>query len=220
MYIDMHVHAEGSWDSSATVNDYLRKAMELKKQGYRIDGLCVSEHDRHKIPSPSAELLEQSGLTVLTTVEDTLYYGHALVILETEEHYLEYMKTKYDLRGEDRLENVDSLGGIIIPTHPFRYSGHSFGRALDHLEKIDTIECLNGTNSREENERALNFMASHNGKLRGVGGSDAHYIREFALCLTHFEANIRNNADLIKALKGRKFKAVYLEETKDDTKRK
>ncbi|MBI4595651.1 MAG: PHP domain-containing protein [Candidatus Tectomicrobia bacterium] len=214
MYIDMHVHAEGSWDSSATLNDYLKRAMELKKQGYPIDGLCISEHDRYKQPHPDPALLEQSGLTVLTIVEDTLYHGHALVILETDEDYLEYMKSKYDLRGEDKLENVDSWGGVIIPTHPFRYSGHSFGIALDHLEGIDTIESMNGTNSREENQRALNFMALHNGKFQGIGGSDAHYIREFAACLTHFEAEIRSNGDLIKALKSRKFQAVYLEETK------
>lgn len=213
MYIDMHVHAEGSWDSSATLNDYIRKAMELNGQGYRIDGLCISEHDRYKEPVSERELLEQSGLTVLTIMEDSLYYGHALVILETEEHYKEYMRVKYDLRGENKIERIESMGGVIIPAHPFRFSGNSFGMALDRLDSINIIESLNGTNSRQENERAQAFMALHDGRFRGVGGSDAHYVREFATCLTRFGDDIRDNSDLIKALKGGGFEAVWLADT-------
>jgi hypothetical protein len=63
------------------------------------------------------------------------------------------------------------MGGVIIPTHPFRYSANSFGLALDHLDSINIIESLNGTNSNKENERALAFMALHNGRFKGVGGA-------------------------------------------------
>ncbi len=214
MYIDMHVHAEGSWDSSATLNDYMKKTVELKEEGYQIDGICISEHDRYKEPIPDQKLLEESGLTVFTIMEDSLYYGHALIILDTEEHYKEYMKTKYDLRGNDRIEKIESMGGVIVPTHPFRYSANSFGMALDHLNSINIIESINGTNSRKENERALAFMALHNGRFRGVGGSDAHYLREFAACLTRFEVEIKDNSDLIDALKSGDFRALWLAETK------
>lgn len=213
-YIDMHTHAEGSWDSSASVNDYLIRSIELNQQGYQIDGVCISEHDRYKEPFPDPELLRQSGLIVLTIMEDSLYYGHALVILESKEIYVEYMKMKYDMRGEDKIEKIESMGGVIIPTHPFRYSANSFGMALDQLDKINIIESLNGTNTQQENERALAFMALHNGRFRGVGGSDAHYIREFATCLTRFEDDIKSCSDLIKGLKGGKFGAVRLADTK------
>jgi hypothetical protein len=85
---------------------------------------------------------------------------------------------------------------------------------LGGLQNIDIIESLNGTNSTNENEEALAFMTLHQGRFKGVGGSDAHYVREFGRCLTWFEDDITNNADLIKALKGEKFKAVHMVETK------
>jgi hypothetical protein len=188
--------------------------MELNKEGYKIDGICISEHDRYKKPVPDPALLEESGLVVMTTMEDSLYYGHALIILETAEHYREYMKIKFDLKGDNKIALLESMGGVVIPTHPFRYSANSFGMALDQLKDITIIESLNGTNSQKENERALAFMALHNGRFHGIGGSDAHYLREFATCMTSFQDEINDNAGLIRALKSGRFEAVSLADTK------
>ena len=63
---------------------------------------------------------------------------------------------------------------------------------------------------RYRNARADDLCQSHN--LLGIGGSDAHLTSHIATCMTDFEADIRNESNLVDALLGKAFQPVWLKD--------
>ena len=74
-----------------------------------------------------------------------------------------------------------------------------------------TVEALNGSSRKGENERAQELVQRYS--YLGTGGSDAHFVSAIATCLTYFRAEIRTETDLVTALKGGEFRPVRIEET-------
>ena len=44
MYIDLHVHSKMSDDAGGTVEGYLKWINVLRKKGYQVDGIALTEH--------------------------------------------------------------------------------------------------------------------------------------------------------------------------------
>jgi hypothetical protein len=79
------------------------------------------------------------------------------------------------------------------------------------IEKIVAIEVLNGGSNNEENARAQLIANKYNFKT--VGGSDAHFVSSIGKCVTLFKSEIKNEEDLVRALKNDNYSA-YEEQSK------
>ena len=72
------------------------------------------------------------------------------------------------------------------------------------------VERLNGSNRPGEQERADELVAAR-GYL-GTGGSDAHVVSAIGSCMTQFDGEVRNEADIVRLLRQGKFRAARLDE--------
>jgi hypothetical protein len=82
--------------------------------------------------------------------------------------------------------------------------------AEELLGSICCIETRNGGMTRKSNDQAETLCKKH--KLFGTGGSDAHHITHLGRCVTVFEDEPANEAELIEALRGGRYRACYYED--------
>ncbi|MFH1123256.1 MAG: PHP-associated domain-containing protein, partial [Pseudomonadota bacterium] len=73
----------------------------------------------------------------------------------------------------------------------------AMGRPL--FEAVDAIEALNSKVTEKENR--FSFEVAECLGLPATGGSDAHEVSEVGIFATRFSRNIRNEADLVEALR-------------------
>ena len=65
MYLDLHSHSVSSDDSRATVEQYLKWIQVLRKRGYTVDGIVLTEHrqfDADKDYSVLAPTVQRTGV--------------------------------------------------------------------------------------------------------------------------------------------------------------
>jgi predicted metal-dependent phosphoesterase TrpH len=142
------------------------------------------------------------GVEVYTTSGDILVFGLSGEVIP-------------DMDFDELLDMVRSEGGLMVAAHPTRgYWGHHRKYKgyppRDVLERVDAIETLNGGCSRQANLLAAG-LAEEMG-LPQVGGSDAHIASQVGKCVTVFENVIRDEAELIEALREGRCRAAYLED--------
>jgi predicted metal-dependent phosphoesterase TrpH len=109
----------------------------------------------------------------------------------------------------DLKEEVDRAGGFIVLAHPFRgflivglgQTGQTVENAMTRalFKHVHAVETLNGKVTPNEN-RFASQVAEGLG-LPATGGSDAHEVDEVGKYATRFQTEIRNERDLIQALK-------------------
>ncbi|GIX49626.1 MAG: hypothetical protein KatS3mg131_3837 [Candidatus Tectimicrobiota bacterium] len=138
--------------------------------------------------------------------------GHLLVygLSERVLAHVDIGKRMHD--GRRLIAELDRLGAVAVPAHPFRESafGTVLERNLAEVAGVRIIEGYNGQNRPEDNQRAL-ALAERYG-LRCVGGSDAHYLSHkwFLTCATVFEEPIASAADLVEALRYGTYRPLVL----------
>jgi hypothetical protein len=167
-----------------------------------LDGIAITEHDhtwsRQEIEGIKRET--DTGLLILRGQEVSSMYGHLLVFGHSE--YL----AQYSLN--EIIEKVRINGGIVIPSHPFRYGNTD--RDINDLrmefEQFDAIEALNGNQDEFQNRFGIRIMEELG--LTGVGGGDAHSARMIGSYATEFYNEIRNEEDLIREIKAGRCKPV------------
>ena len=210
---DLHLHTvRGSSDSSLLPEQLIEEARRIG-----LDGICLTEHSGGWEEREVEEVFGDSGLTVIRAIEVNTEMGHILVF--GLNRYVDGMHTAAGLR-----KVVDAAGGVMISAHPFR---NFFNRppynvnllfqnvngnrpttaiaASKHplFELVDDVEVANGSNTDQENHFTLE-VARHLGFV-GTGGSDAHSTHGIGKCVTIFDGDIRNESDLIEALKAKAF---------------
>ena len=213
---DLHLHTvHGSSDSGLT-------PAQLVEEAHRIglDGVCLTEHsggwEQHQIDAAFGD----SGLTAIRAIEVDTDMGHILVF--GLHRYQSGMHTAAGLR-----KVADAAGAVMVSAHPFRnffnrppYNVNLLFRSANGARPstateaskhplfslVDDVEIANGCNTDQENLFTLD-VARHLG-LRGTGGSDAHSTHGIGKCVTVFDGDIRNQADLIEALKAKAFYAA------------
>ena len=214
MFVDMHCHSVSSDDARATVEQYLKWIQVLRKRGYRIDSIVLTEHRKYDVAADYSALSREYEVVVLRGSELDTRYGHFLVY-GVNDRLLKSVDLA-DLRLDPLalMREAEECGAVAIPAHPGR-----FGIGLcEHVDKgtdfsdVTTVELLNGSNRRGENERALELVKAW--KLKGTGGSDAHFVSAVGTCLTEFAQPIRDEQELVEALRAGEFRAVHLEETR------
>jgi predicted metal-dependent phosphoesterase TrpH len=221
MILDMHVHTQISRDATATVEDYCQ-ALVRYRDIYPVDGFVLTEHRVIDRSIDYRQLGEQYGLLILQGVEVDGDFGHILLYGVTDEclRYIDIANRRLNDREVIRI--MRDCGGIAVPAHPFRESIH--GRALeekrDWVAEIEIIEQFNGANTEAQNAKASAIVARDG--LRGIGGSDAHYVNWFLKYATVFERRVETMQEVATELRAGRFVPMQLPQaalTQDDSTR-
>lgn len=206
MKFDMHCHTkEGSIDAKVELESYVKKLAGL---GY--DGMLVTDHnsykghDRWRTIRRYVQKAAGKPFVVLRGIEyDTRNGGHMLVVLP------ERVKTRaFEARGMSvqQLEQlVHKLGGIIGPAHPYGNGYFAFmhtragkkDKALMH--KFDFVESFNACSKPFQNRLAKKLARRYH--KPELGGSDGHRDEAIGTAFTEIDWDVRNNDDLIRAVK-------------------
>lgn len=209
MILDMHVHTQISRDATATVEEYCR-ALQAYREFSPVDGFVLTEHRAIDRSIDYRRLAERYGIVIFQGVEVDGDFGHILLYGVTDEFLRHVDITNRRLNDREVIRIIKECGGIGIPSHPFRES--LYGRALEGrrewVEGVEVIEQFNGANTEEQNGKASAVIARDG--LRGIGGSDAHYVNWFLKCATVFEHRVETIEALAQELSAGRFAPVRL----------
>jgi predicted metal-dependent phosphoesterase TrpH len=103
---------------------------------------------------------------------------------------------------------VEEEGAAMVIAHPWRYNKDLGPRWDEVPDLFDAVEVYNGSDSNDANAYVARMVAERG--LVGVGGSDAHSPGPVGSCATRLHDPIRDEADLIRALKGGSLEPVHL----------
>ena len=162
------------------------------------------------------KLGDRYGIQIFQGVEVDGDFGHILLYGVTDEcrRYIDLANRRLNDREVVRI--MKECGGIAIPAHPFRESVH--GKALeekrDWVAGVEIIEQFNGANSEVQNAKASAIIARDG--LRGIGGSDAHYVNWFLKCATVFERQVETMPALVEELYAGRFAPMQLPQPADE----
>ncbi len=138
--------------------------------------------------------------------------GHLLVYGINERVLERFDLTKRMHDGRRIIAELENLGAVAVPSHPFRESvfGSIIERNITEVSGVHILERYNGQNSDKQNDRADALCAQH--ALRGLGGSDAHYVHPtwFLTCATTFDETITSSEELVEALHYGHYRPVTL----------
>jgi len=205
MIVDLHVHtAPASPCASASAHAMIEEAKHVG-----LDAICFTDHNHVWKAEQIEELRQKYGMLICRGNEITTNQGDILVFGLDDD-----IRGIIDL-GELR-QRVLRVGGFMIVAHPFRgflavgleAAGLTPEKAAERglFQLVDAVEVLNGRSNGNENEFST-AVAERLG-LPATGGSDAHETFELGLYATSFSARIRNEDDLIEALKSRAYSPV------------
>jgi len=186
MLIDLHCHTRVYSACSALTPDALVRA--AKARG--LDGVCITEHDALWPLDDIRRLAETMEFAVFRGMEVTTEVGHVLVFGVGRHHP--------EMATLDALHRiVRAEGGLMYLAHPGRRYGTLPPDDLSAC--FDSVEAHNGTEGTLQNETAARM--AENLRLPGIGGSDAHAVREVGVCATGFTAAIEDEAAFLAALR-------------------
>ena len=195
MKFDLHMHTRRySPDSDIDPFALVRRAKEIG-----LDGIVITEHDRLWPEEELDELREAApGLIVLGGVEVSGRNGDLLCYGVTDLTALTRGTAWRDLCDE-----VVRQGGAAVAAHPFRWGQDFVGLLDDQRPQLAGLEMMSNNMDAELRRLATAFQA---GKphFATLGNSDAHNVDVVGCCYTEFDAVIRNSADLVAAISGRK----------------
>lgn len=190
--IDLHVHSKFSGDSNSEPEEIIERAIEIG-----LDGIAFTEHYSYEVSEPVEALREKykGEILILRGVEFSTKEGHCLVFGFNTDRYLQKYAPALEV-----LRLVQSAGGVIIPSHPFR-GVNSMANEIRNLKGLFAIEGYNGYNMHPYNMKAIE-LAEELG-LSFTGGSDAHEPHEVGQCYTEFMDRVTEENFLLLLKSGR-----------------
>jgi predicted metal-dependent phosphoesterase TrpH len=192
MLIDLHTHTRIHSRCSALTPEALVRA--ARDRG--LDGVCITEHDALWPLDDVRTLSEGMAFPVFRGIEVTTEVGHVLVF--GAERFDPAMAVLADLR-----EMVRAQGALMFLAHPSRRYGTL--PPDDLTAWFDSVEAHNGTEGLLQNDAAARVAS--NMRLPGIGGSDAHSVREIGVCATEFSDPIADEPSLLAALRAGIYRA-------------
>jgi len=209
MLFDLHLHTDYYSSCSAiSPEELIRQAAALK-----LDGIAVTEHGI-RWPDDKFDfvrrLAEPHGLILIDAQEVQTYSPKNGM----EGEFLVFGLKKSlgsDFSAKALVERVHGEGGILIAAHPYKWSRFGKDRyygAGDRIYELqlDGIELLHPDHDEEAITKVRQAMKKLG--LPGTGGSDAHQVHEIGACLTLFENEVGNEADLIREIRAGRIQAV------------
>lgn len=205
MKLDMHCHTkEGSLDGKVTLYETI---LALRQKGFQ--GMLITDHNSYKAYRHYKKNVEGTDkdfedFIVLKGIEyDTIDAGHIIIVMPTG-----VKLPVLELRGLPvnlLIDIVHHFGGILGPAHPCGEKYLSLmntrrGRKSRSLiARFDFIETYNACESYDSN-RAAAELAKRFDKP-GTGGSDSHKELCIGMGYTLIDAEIKNETDLIHAIR-------------------
>ncbi|MDD5473869.1 MAG: CehA/McbA family metallohydrolase [Candidatus Methanoperedens sp.] len=187
MRFDLHIHSNYSSDSSLSVDEILKQAVNKG-----LDGIAICDHNTiagsFQAQKRAREL--DLSLLVLSGIEVSTTNGHLLVLGVRE-------NIPPDLSPQETIRIAHQKGGVVIAAHPFKI--RSIGN-VDGLD-VDAIETLNSRCIFGENIKAKD-MAQVLGKPQ-VGGSDSHMLSTIGIGYTEIDSDPDEEAVLSAIREGR-----------------
>lgn len=213
--MDLHSHStDASDDAGGTVEGYLKWIVGRRKKGYRIDGLVLTEHRQYDPSVEYSALAERYGVTVLRGAEVETDVGHVLVYGIDRRFTEAFDLSDVALPYREVFCAAKEFGGFAVGAHAGRprigLAAHVAERGVS-LEGVEALEVLNGGSNDAENARARALAEAHG--LRGIGGSDAHFVNAIGRCLTAFHRPITSIQALVEELREGDYHPVRVEET-------
>ncbi len=209
----MHSHSVSSDDSRATVEQYLKWIQVLRKRGYVIDGIVLTEHRKYDRDLDYSQLAQEHQVLVLKGSELDTRYGHFLVYGVNDSLIKAIDFSDVTLDPRHLMKEAKEHGAIAVPAHP----GRTGIGLCEYIEQgvefpgLGIVETLNGGSRKGENERAAEL--AQQSSYKGIGGSDAHLVSAIGSCVTNFDMEIRNEQELVEALGPGEFTALRLEQS-------
>lgn len=187
MKLDLHNHTVFSPDSASTVEDTITHALRAG-----MDGIAVTDHNTVR---GSLEALKSADgrLLVIPGSEVSTSEGHILCLGIRED-------VTRGLSMRETVERVHSLGGIAVPSHPFRLGTGAGGVVLRRLD-LEAIETMNGRNLRSGNRKAEAFAGA--AALGSTGGSDSHEPMEVGRAYTVVSGSGLTEEEVLDAIRHR-----------------
>lgn len=212
LVIDLHVHtSEASPCSSAPLGDLVTEAKRIG-----LDGICLTDHNHVWDPKALVELRRKHDFLILRGNEIATDQGDMLVFGFDED-------IKEIIRLDELRSKVVKTGGFMIAAHPFRgfltfgigQLGLTPEKAMERplFQHVDAVEVLNSKVSDKENRFSSQVAAGLG--LPGTGGSDAHEVEEVGIYATRFSDTIKNEEELVEALKGGRYAPITFRNDRD-----
>jgi len=197
MLIDLHTHTfPKSADSGLSLEVLLTTG---RRKG--LDGVCLTEHNSVWGRGDVTGLAERYGISVFRGMEVSTDIGHVLVF--GIERYTTEMSEVYRLA-----HIVEEEDGAMILAHPWREDNGVPGWP-DVSELFDAVEVINGCDSKVSSAYWV-YMVSAMG-ICTTAGSDAHSAGAIGSCATEFETAVKDDAELVRAIKSCKYRPVWLD---------
>ena len=196
--IDLHMHTSpASACASSPVDEMIEEAKRIG-----LDGICLTDHNYRWDPKEIQRLRDKHQFLVLGGNEITTVQGD-IVVFGLDE----------DIQGiialKDLAEKVAAVDGFMIAAHPFRgflaVSGDKLGLDVDRAANrpmfslVNGVETLNSKVTMDENRFCGQVAKALN--LPATGGSDAHLAGEVGVYATKFSRVIKNEEELMAALR-------------------
>ena len=207
MILDLHLHSELSDDSRAPVEAYL-KLLQRKRAERPLDGIVLTEHRQFDASRDYRALEDRYGFLILTAAEVETDYGHMLVYGVNADIMARFDFANVRLPAQEVVTEVARLGGVALPCHPGR-PNVGLCAHYEHkppLEGVVGVEALNGGSKRGEDARVQALIDRYG--YRAYGGSDSHLVSFVGICATEFEAEVRTIDDLVRELRGGRYRPV------------
>lgn len=188
MKIDLHCHTKYSHDNYLEPEELIEQALRMG-----LDGICITEHFSFEASLPVEDISVPEGFFVFRGVEISTDMGHLLAYGVGNDSWNIWNGSLY-LNARDVVERIHSIGGICVPSHPFR-GWDSFGSMALELDGLDAIETHNGCNTMEMNSQAMSCARIRS--LPSIGGSDCHRREQVGRAYTVFSNPVKTIADLV-----------------------
>lgn len=192
MLIDLHCHTRVYSQCSAMTPEALVRAARAAG----LDGVCITEHDAIWPLADVERLAAEMGFLVLRGMEVTTEVGHVLA------YGLAERPPQASLLAGLRAY-AETQGALLFLAHPGRRTGLL---PPDGLAAFHSLEVANGTEGALQNGLAADQARGL--RLPGIGGSDAHSVREVGACATKFERSIKTEAEFLAELRAGRYQAV------------
>ncbi|HMP03912.1 MAG TPA: DUF6282 family protein [Gemmatales bacterium] len=191
---DMHLHtSRHSEDGNINPFTLLRHAERLG-----LTGVVITEHDWLWSEEELEELRAATPrVQVYAGVEVSAHEGHFLAYGVTNA-----LRLPKGIKVKELCEEVHKQGGAVIAAHPFRW-GQKFDEILaESKPELDGLELITLNMDGEMRRKAQEVWEKH--PWSGVANSDAHELKDVGACYTQFPQPIRDQRDLVEALRAGK----------------
>lgn len=213
MFFDLHCHSIVSDDARATVGQYAKWIASLRRKGYRIDGIVLTEHRTFDRDGDYRAIEDAYDLAIFKASELDTDAGHFLVYGVNDALLRQFDFANVRIDAVELVRRCEAEGAIAVPAHPGRERVSFIDLAGDRdFSLVRAVEVINGGSREWENRRAQ-ALAGERGYV-GIAGSDAHFVNAIGRTLTRILTPVRTMDDLVAAIRSGAVAPATLDDTR------